>query len=55
MPLWAGVLTLFTFHPLRPEARRDTAPLTAFGHILVDDHPDLDGGLAWPTRSVHRS
>ncbi len=38
LPLWAGVavLTLFNIYTqLRPEAA-DTAPLTAFGHILVD-------------------
>ena len=37
-PLWAGVAVLALFNiytQLRPEAA-DTAPLTAFGHILVD-------------------
>ncbi|MBH1669564.1 HAMP domain-containing histidine kinase [Stenotrophomonas maltophilia] len=38
LPLWAGVAVLALFNiytQLRPEAA-DTAPLTAFGHILVD-------------------
>jgi len=38
LPLWAGVAVLALFNiytQLRPDAA-DTAPLTAFGHILVD-------------------